>query len=50
MHVVVTVVLVVEEVAVKVLVGSVRYVALLILEEEVEVLVLIGSVRYVCSS
>ena len=37
-------------VAVKVLVGSVRYVVLLILEEEVEVVVLIGSVRYVCSS
>ena len=34
----------------KVLIGSVRYVALLILEEEVEVVVLIGSVRYVCSS
>ena len=50
MVVVVAVVLVVEEVAVKVLVGSVRYVALLILEEEVEVVVLIGSVRYVCSS
>ena len=37
---------VVEEVAVKVLIGSVRYVVLLILEEEeVAVVVLVGSVK-----